>query len=360
MRIIYILTSLGIGGAENQAISTAERMAAKGHKVMLIVLKHGIVEEWPVKLPVLRLNMAKSPQGILRGLRFARNFIATFQPDLLHSHTYPANMFLRMLRASGVKGATLNTIHNVYEGGWHRMLLYRLSDHLADRVTAISSPARDRFIAMNAVKAAKTDLITNGVDPSHFLPDKQRRVKTRVDMQAGNKFIWIAVGRLSPAKDYPTLLTAFAKVRESFPNSELWIVGEGDSTQLFPIAGVRFLGLRRDIVSLLDAADGFVSSSIWEGMPLAVAEAMSMKKMIVATSVGGVSELLGDSGAIVDSQNPSALADAMLHSMQLNESVSIALGTRARNRILEHFSINAKAEEWESLYLKLVPNRSQL
>src|ERR1700733_16325802 len=97
VRILYILTSLGIGGAEKQVVSLAERMAAKGHTVALIVLKHAD-EEWPVKIPVLRLNLRKTTMGILRGLRFAKNFVTLFRPDILHSHTFPANLFTRLLR----------------------------------------------------------------------------------------------------------------------------------------------------------------------------------------------------------------------------------------------------------------------
>ena len=66
---------------------------------------------------------------------------------------------------------------------------------------------------------------------------------------------------------------------------------------------MRWLGLRRDMPALLDAADGFVSGSAWEGMPLAVGEAMVMEKPIVATDVGGVRELVGDAGAIVEAKD---------------------------------------------------------
>ena len=120
MRILYILTSLGIGGAEKQVVALAERMAAKGHVVALLVLKH-TDEEWPVKLPVMRLNMRKTPLGVGRGLRFARDFLVLFRPDILHSHTFPANIFTRllvlMLRSTPLRPRVLNTIHNVNEGG---------------------------------------------------------------------------------------------------------------------------------------------------------------------------------------------------------------------------------------------------
>jgi len=113
---------------------------------------------------------------------------------------------------------------------------------------------------------------------------------------------------------------------------------------------VRWLGLRRDLPALLDAADGFVSSSAWEGMPLAIGEAMAMGKLVVATDVGGVRELVGSDGYLVPPHNPSALAAAMCEVMQTNPSIGIAKGRSARERICESFDMDAKPLEWESLY----------
>ncbi len=118
--------------------------------------------------------------------------------------------------------------------------------------------------------------------------------------------------------------------------------------QVEPI--VRWLGLRRDLPALLDAADGFVSSSAWEGMPLAVGEAMAMEKQVVATDVGGVRELVGYEGRLVPPRNPVALAAAMREVMQTNVSAGIARGRESRERICSCFSMNTKPLEWERLY----------
>jgi glycosyltransferase involved in cell wall biosynthesis len=115
-------------------------------------------------------------------------------------------------------------------------------------------------------------------------------------------------------------------------------------------SAVQLLGLRRDIVELLDAADGYVLSSAWEGMPLALAEAMAMEKPVVATDVGGVRELVGEAGFVVAPQDSNALAQAMLKAMQLTEKASKEIGRDARNRVQLHFSMNEKAGQWEQLY----------
>ena len=368
MRILYLLTSLGIGGAEKQVILLAERMASKGHTVSLIVLKHS-EEEWPVKFPVLRLNIRKTPMGILRGLRFAKSFVSLFRPDILHSHTFPANIFARMLsamlrRTSG-SPRVINTIHNVIEGGWHRMAIYRVTDPFANQITAVSSAAADRFVRLHAVPARKMRVLTNGIDAEFFTSDRARRRRMRAEMRAGVDFIWLAVGRLVPAKDYPNLLRAFADVRLANPKAQLWIAGEGEVSSLSSglpepqeNASVQFLGLRRDIVDLLDAADGFVLSSEWEGLPLALAEAMSMEKVVVATDVGGVRELIADAGFIVPAKDSRALTAAMLETMDLGEMKRKFFGRNARERVQQHFSMDAKAIEWEQLYHRLIDGKT--
>ena len=365
MRILYILTSLGIGGAEKQVISLAQHMSAKGHTVAFLVLKHS-AEEWPLKLPVLRLNLARSPFSILRGLRFARSFTSLFQPEILHSHTFPANLFTRMmrigLRINGAAPVVLNTIHNVHEGGLHRMAAYALTSPCVDRVTAVSEAAAARFVRLHAVPKTKMSIITNGIDTNEFTPDTHRRNATRNRMQLGSSFLWLAVGRIAPAKDYPNLLRAFDALLQSHPQARLWIAGEGDPQAVFAAdpdlvsmkKSVQWLGLRHDIQDLLDAADGFVLASAWEGMPLVVGEAMSMGKPVVATNVGGVCELMGDTGTLVPSGDSKALSAAMLAMMQSDDIQKRRMSIAARERIAKFFSMKARAEQWESFYLSLI------
>ena len=120
------------------------------------------------------------------------------------------------------------------------------------------------------------------------------------------------------------------------------IRGMGDS--------VRWLGLRRDLPALLDAADGFVMASAWEGMPLALGEAMAMETPVVATDVGGTRELVGDAGAVVPSRAPDALAVAMLDLMHKTPEDRHKQGLAERRRICRSFNMDTKADEWEALY----------
>ena len=270
-----------------------------------------------------KTHQASSPASAAHG-----GFLRTFQPDLIHSHNFHGNMLARLVRVFHPRVRLISTIHNVYEGGPLRMLAYRATDPLAHRTTAVSAAVAERYVRLKAVPPAKCVVLTNGIDAAEFQPDADRRASMRAQMGITSEFIWLTVGRITAAKGLPNLLQAFAEVSHSGIQTQLWIAGEtpggnsgkSDSTAVgMPVGAidnVRRLGLRRDIPALLDAADGFVLSSAWEGMPLALGEAMAMEKTVVATDVGGVRELLGDAGVLAPAKDPSALARAMLEGMR--------------------------------------------
>lgn len=364
MRIVYMLTSLGIGGAERQVIALAERMAARGHEIALMVLRDRVQCEWITSVPIIRLEMTKSSVGIIKGLIRGRRFLRRFQPDLVHSHTFPANIAARWLRGIMAAPAVLSTVHNIYEGGQFRMLAYRLTDRWSVHTTMVSEAIAKQYIGIGAVSKHKCSVITNGIDVRRFSPDSASGAFSRDSMNDAGGFVWLAVGRITAAKDYGTLIRAFACVLASDTGGQLWIAGESTSgegstlkalvRQLGVEKTVHWLGYREDMVDLLSAADGLVLSSAWEGMPLVVGEAMAMEKPVVATDVGGVRELVGNAGVIVPARDPDRLAHAMLQVMRASNEERSALGRRARERILQEFDMDAKADEWLALYSRLV------
>ncbi len=378
MRIVTVLTSLGVGGAEKQALAVAERMAERGHEVALAVLRPRLAEEWPTSLRRVHLEIRgvrKHAASLVTGFRRGRRFLREFRPDVVHSHSFHANLLARLLRIGAPGTVVISTVHNVYEGGWLRMLAYRLTDRWSDRTVAVSEAAAERFVRLKAIAQDKCLVRRNGIDTAEFRPDAARRTATREVMGAGSAFVWLSAGRVTPAKDFPNLIRAFGLVRKEAPDSELWIAGafpdpeaamaaeeatrevsamEGERGRPAP---VRWLGLRRDIPALMDASDGFVLGSAWEGMPLVVGEAMAMEKPVVATDVGGVRELVGDAGAMVAAKNPQALASAMLSAMRRSGEERAREGRAARERIAREFSIDAAADWWEGIYRQGVGNR---
>ncbi len=364
-----MLASLGVGGAEKQVLTLASRMAGRGHTVTLVTLLPQAQEEWPTTLPVIRLNLQKNPFSLVETIVRARRVLRELKPDVVHSHSLHANIVARLVSPFAGRPVVISTIHNVYEGGWLRMLAYRHTDGLCTHTTAVSQAAAERFVSLKAVRAEKCTVIPNAIDLGEFMPDASRRISLRESLGADDEFVWLAAGRITAAKDYPNLLRAFSRVLKAEPNAFLWIAGQGseeEKARLLSLAAslglnrrMQCLGLRRDLPALLDAAYGFVSSSAWEGMPLAIAEAMAMEKPVVATDVGGVGELVGEAGSLVPTRDNEALADAMLELMHKPEEDRVAIGRAARNRIRTNFNIESRLEEWETLYRSLVSKAQQ-
>jgi glycosyltransferase involved in cell wall biosynthesis len=374
MRILYILTSLGMGGAEKQALAIAERMARRGHDVALIVLMPPVKEEWATALPKAHLGISRAPASWMAGMARVRRFVCDFNPDLINSHSFHANILARLLKPVIPRAAVISTVHNVYEGSWMRMLTYRLADGLSRQTVIVSEAAAERFIRVKAIPVRKSCVIPNGIDLEEFKPDARRREEFRSDMglealDGDGDFVWIAIARIAPAKDLPNLIRAFAKVHAAEHRTRLWVTGEGREQDVLILRrmvmelgvseSVRFLGLRRDIPALLDAADGFVLSSAWEGMPLALGEAMAIEKPVVATDVGGVRELVGNAGIVVPAKDHEALTQAMTAMMRRASEERRVLGRAARERIVQHFSIDVSADKWEALYHTLTPSTNR-
>jgi len=361
MRIVYVLTTLAVGGTERQVLAIARRMAARGHAVALLVLTPHEADDCATTLDVVHLDIRKTAASVIAGVRRAAGFLRAFRPDVIHSHNFHGNMLARMLRLFCRNVRLISTIHNVYEGGRWRMLAYRLTDGLVDRTTAVSAAVAQRYGQLKAVAKNKCVVITNGIETDAFVPEPERRAAMRAQMGVAEEFVWLWVGRNAPAKDIPNLLGAFATAWRTAPQMQLWMAGFSQALSdaaanariTVPpeaLQRVRHLGIRSDIPALLDAADAFVLASAWEGMPLAVGEAMAMEKPVVATDVGGVRELVGDAGVLVPAKDANALAEAMLKVTRLPEEPRFEMGRSGRERILNCFSIEAKAAEWEALY----------
>lgn len=358
---------MGIGGAERQAVQLAERLQRRGHEVQIFSLLGPQPEEWPAGVPVVYLHLSRGLHSLSAAWIRAAREIHAFGPDVLHAHCFHGNMFARFLRPVLPGMRIVSTVHNTFEGGFARMFLYRLTNRLSDRTAFVCRAGADRYLKLRAVSPDRVEILPNGIEASAFVHLHERRIRTRSVLRARSDFVWLAVGRLAPAKDYPTLLRAFSLVYSAWPEMQLWIAGQGTvearaklealAAELRIEDGIRWLGLRRDISTLLDAADGFVFSSAWEGMPLAVAEAMAMEKPVVGTEAGGVAELVGPRACLVPIQQPAQLACAMLGTMRTPVPLLEDFGIESRRRILQYFSLDLAAERSEALYHSLLRRR---
>ena len=364
MRILFLSTSMGLGGADQQLLSAAQVLRDRGHEIRIVSL----TPLGPMGLQARSLGLATDslemrrgvpdPRGLARLVRIVR----AWKPDVVHSHMVHANLMARVLRLLVPVPVLVSTIHNVYEGGPLLMAGYRLTNGLVDHMTIISQAAADRFVGERIVPGRLLTVIANGVDTDRMrnLPP-EGRAALRGGMSVGDQeFVWLAVGRFEVAKDYPNMLRAFADVRAREPRAVLVIVGQGSlqaeaealTTELGLREAVRFLGARDDVPAVMSAADGYVMSSAWEGMPMVLLEAAAAGLPIVATAVGGNGEVVrdGESGFLVPARDSEVLRAGMLRLMALPEEQRRAMGERGREHVRANYGLQRVAERWERVY----------
>jgi glycosyltransferase involved in cell wall biosynthesis len=227
---------------------------------------------------------------------------------------------------------------------------------------AVAEDAREVATRVEGVSSAKVVTIVNGVDTDAFRPTPDRGL-ARAELGVPTSGFHIGVvARLSPEKDHATLLAAFARVHAERPDTILTLVGDGPlRRELEALAGelgigraVRFAGARRDVARALAAFDVFALSSRTEGLSLTLIEAAAMGLPIVATRVGGNSEVVvdGETGWLVPAADPASFARALLACAA--EPRRTAMGLRGRERAVERFSIDRMTRAYEAIYDEVV------
>lgn len=364
-RVLLLSTSLGMGGADRQILYLARALLANRYDVRLVSMtplgemgRQAVVEG----LSLTSLEMRRG-RADWRSFRQTVASLRSWRPHVLTSFMYHANLLARLAGRSARVPLIVTSVRNEFFGSTFRDWLMRLTNWMDTCCTTNSQQVADSLAHRRLVAKSKLRVIPNGVDVSAFtLPPAERdRVRHELGL-APNEFLWLAVGRLLPQKDYPTLLQAFQSLANA--PARLAIAGRGplldalqQLTQQFGIASrVSFLGVRQDIPALLTAADGFVLSSAWEGLPNVVMEALAAATPVVATQVGGVSELIqpGKSGFLVPARNASALSEAMRRFMSLPFDRRQEMGVTGQNHIATHYSVRAMGERWMALYEELL------
>ena len=360
--VCFLITGLYYGGAENQLICLAIRLKARGWNVQVVSMtppKAYLQELENARIPVSSLNIRgkyPDPRPIFRLARL----IWTCRPQIVHGFMVHANLLARLMRLISPIPVLICSARSTDEGGHFREHLYHRTDFLCDLTTQVSRAGLERYVEVGAVPRKKICFIPNGVDTARFCPDSIARNLLRKAMGLSAAFVWLAVGRFDVPKDYPNMLRAFAYVAKERPDAVLILVGDGLlrptmerlAKNLSLTDRVRFLGIRRDISEVMNAADSYIMSSAWEGMANVLLEASATGLPIVATDVGGNPEVVMDNvmGLLVPPKDSESLASAMLHLMSLSDEERRKMGEAGRQHTKANYSLDRVADMWETLY----------
>ena len=355
MKILYIITGLGQGGAERVVCDLADAMCAKGHTVKIAYLTGSVLtkpKSDTIELIPINLTGIK---GLPSAYFKISQVIRSYRPDVVHSHMVHANILTRLVKLSVPIKKLISTAHNSNEGGSFRMMCYRATHHLSDLTTNVSRTAVQEFERKHAVPAGEMRAVYNGIDFEYFRYEQSAKNEVLQELSLDSTYkVILAVGRFNSQKNYPNLLHSMKILKDKTTVPfKLLIVGDGElrdeiEKQISNLGlnhDVVLLGRRSDIPRLMSACDVFTLSSDYEGLPTVLIEALACKSQIASTDAIGVREVVANFAEIVPIRQPQLLAEAI--ELKLNNSSQNIAGFEHAKK---HFDLEAITEQWISIY----------
>ena len=317
-RVMQLVWSFEIGGAENFVLNLVRKMDRSRYEPSICVF----AEDGPLReqaealgVPVFRIKPGPVPMTTLRLIRLLR----AERPDLIHAHSI-APGFHAAVAGAFCRIPVLTTRHGRPVEAAKRSLMRTLSNRLTHRFVAVSEDVRRLLITQAKIPQEKIFTVVNGIDTERFTGPRNTALRAELGVP-DTAFLFGTVGRLSHVKAQDKMIRAMNVLCGQGADTHLVIAGEGESRNALEgliaelgLAGrVQLLGARNDVPALLRAFDAFVLSSLTEGLPLSLLEAMSASLPCVATTVGGIPEVITheQNGLLAPPGDVDALSAAM-------------------------------------------------
>jgi glycosyltransferase involved in cell wall biosynthesis len=324
VRVLHVIPQLTTGGAETMMVRLLTSLDPSQFDVAAVSLfaRSGSALERDLDaagVPVRYLNKASGfdPKTMSR----INAVLGRFQPDVVHTHLTALAHALPVLLWRRHRAA-LHTVHNLAERETSRAtrLLHRAAFLFGVKPVAIAHAVEDSIVRVYGTR--RELLIPNGVAVDAFRRSLADRAAFRAEHRiSADAVVFVTAGRLSAQKNHALLVKAFAAAFDTDPNRHLLIAGEGalasdlraQAASLGVGDRVHLLGLRTDLARVFSAADVFALSSGWEGHPLIVMEALAAGLPVIATSVGGVPEIVdnGVTGLLLPPGDTQAFSESM-------------------------------------------------
>jgi glycosyltransferase involved in cell wall biosynthesis len=388
VRIVNVITRMIVGGPQQVSLLTARyyRGAASVDFHLVFGTAAGREGDYHAEIaasgvphhPLPSLVRELAPAADARALAALVTLLRRLRPHLVHARSAKARFLAPLAARLARVPVTLQTVH-----GWsfnnavdrRRPLfvrLERLARKLCDATVLVSQQDLAEGLALgvlppSAVARGEALVIRSGIDLAAVAPldGPARRAFRAAQGVPDTRPVISLVQRLSPPKTPLVFVRALPRILAERPDAVAWIVGDGplaaSAEQAVAAAGlagrVAFLGLRKDMPDVLSASDVVVHSSIREGLPRVVLEALAVGTPVVATAVGGVPDVVADgvSGLLVPPEDPAALAGAVLAT--LADPAAAARRVQAGQAAVRPFSARQMLDEQHALYQRLLARR---
>lgn len=365
IRVAQITQNLGVGGLERVAATIARTMDRDRFEPFAICMRElgAFADEIrDLGIPVDLVRMPANRPDYFSFVKIAR-FLRQRRIDVIHTHNTEAMVNGGLARF--LAGFPVH-VHTDHARNWPDTMGNRLLEHAFSwgtrRIAGVSEHTTESLHRYEWIPRRRLTTIVNGIDPDPF--DRPfDRAAGLAELGVTGRGPVLGIGaRIEKQKGHCYLLEAVALLKERLPGMVLLVVGKGSEEPGLRVQArdlgieeqVRFLGERLDLAALLRVFDLFVLSSVWEGLPMVILEAMAARCPIVSTAVGGIPGTLehGRSASLVPPRDPAALADAIERLWQApGEREGYARAARAL--FDERYSARAMTARYEALYLGL-------
>lgn len=377
IRLVFLISSLHRGGAEKQLTLLARSLNHSIFHCTVVTIYDGgeLASELDgiENVDVVSVHKGGRQDSISALLRLGR-LMRSLNPDIVHGYLDSSNVLAlitgKLARAQVVWGVRSSSLDSTLLDSLTR--LYRrlgslLSSH-ADLIIANSEAGR-AYVTSMGYPAERVITIPNGFETDRFFPDPLARSRARDAWGIGGDTpVAGLVARLDPVKDHPTFLRAAALLRQRMPDVKFVCVGGGGTPvyerELRQLAEdlalnghVIWAGESSDMTAAHNGLDVASLVSTSEGFANAVGEAMACAVPCVVTDVGDSAEIVGDTGLVIPPGDPHALCEAWQTILTSPPDERRRLAARARERILEHYSVTSLAERTSRALLALVDDR---
>ena len=370
MKALLLCQNLNVGGAEEVVLGEATHLGRQGIEAGVVALtgRGPVAEEIAgAGIPVHHVPGNPGPRDPGAFLRVVR-LLRRERPEVVHTYLMVAGLYARLAAFAAGVPVVVAAEQNVYAHKPRRhAMLERALAARTFRIVACCRTVGDFYRRQTGVPAEKIEVIYNAVRFSRLPTDADRApARARLGLP-DDALVLGTLGRLTEQKGQRTLLQAVASLVSDHPSLMLFLAGQGPLRSALEVeAGrlgladrVRFLGVRRDRDTLFAAMDAFVLPSRWEGLSLALVEAMGASRAVVATEVGGNPEIVtdGETGLLVPPDDSVALTAALAELLGDAERRR-ALGARAADEARRRFAIEAHVGQLAQLYRRGVEERA--
>lgn len=365
LRVLQFVTTLAFGGAERLATDLSIALAQRGTNVVVAtettLLRGFGAALADVGIPIEHVSLPRMhPLAILRSARELARVIRVHEPHVLHAHNPAAGTVATLARrlARRPSLAIVTTYHGVRP---HRLGLAARVLRGGDLVVAVGPGAQEQLLA--SMPPSQVVQIKNAV----LVAPTRSRSEVRADFGDADLPLIVAVGRYVEEKDHALLVNALAELHREGRRFRALIVGFGpleqelrEQVRVLGLEGsVSICGARTDAIDVIAAADILAHTSVREGLPLVVLEAMALGIPVVAVAASGVSDLIrdGSTGLLVAGRSPTALAHA-LERMLSDEALRSRVVEGARSFVAEHHSFDRMVAEHLDVYRRAISMRT--